>query len=50
MLNLLRPSYFVPLHGEYRQLSQHAALAEPMRAAGVQESFILQSGDVLEID
>jgi ribonuclease J len=50
MLNLLRPRYFVPLHGEYRQLSQHAALAEPLRAAGVEESFILQSGDVLEID
>jgi ribonuclease J len=50
MLNLLRPRYFVPLHGEYRQLSQHAALTEPMRAAGIQESFILQSGDVLEID
>jgi ribonuclease J len=50
MLNLLRPRYFVPLHGEYRQLSQHASLTEPMRAAGIQESFILQSGDVLEID
>jgi ribonuclease J len=49
MLNLLRPRYFVPLHGEYRQLSQHAALAEPMRAAGVKQAFILQSGDVLEI-
>jgi len=48
MLNLLRPRYLVPLHGEYRQLHQHAALAEPMRAAGVKESFILQSGDVLE--
>lgn len=49
MLNLLRPKYFVPLHGEYRQLSQHAALAEPMKAAGVEQSFILESGDVLEI-
>lgn len=49
MLNLLRPRFFVPLHGEYRQLSQHAALAEPMRAAGVEEAFILQSGDVLEL-
>jgi ribonuclease J len=50
MLNLLRPRYFVPLHGEYRQLSQHAALVEPMRAAGVEEAFILQSGDRLELD
>jgi ribonuclease J len=50
MLNIVRPRYFVPLHGEYRQLSQHAALAEPMRAAGVEEAFLLQSGDVLEFD
>ena len=28
MLSLVRPRYFVPVHGEYRQLSQHARVAE----------------------
>ena len=27
MLSLVRPRYFVPVHGEYRQLSQHARVA-----------------------
>jgi ribonuclease J len=50
MLNLVRPKYFVPIHGEYRQLSQHIGLAEQLRGSGLEESFLLQSGDVLEID
>jgi ribonuclease J len=32
LLNLVRPKFFVPLHGEYRQLFRHAALAEQMGA------------------
>jgi ribonuclease J len=50
MLNLLRPKYFVPVHGEYRQLARHITLAEPLRAVGLEDSFLLQSGEVLEID
>ena len=50
MLNLVRPKYFVPVHGEYRQLSQHISLAETLRGSGIEDSFLLQSGDVLEID
>ena len=50
VLNLVRPRYFMPIHGEYRQLSKHARLAEHLRFAGLEETFIMESGDVLEID
>lgn len=49
MLNLIKPKYFVPIHGEYRMLNAHADLAE---AVGVEPENIrvLEDGDVLEID
>ena len=50
VLNLVRPKYFVPIHGEYRQLSAHLRLAQHLRSFGLEDSFLLQSGDVLEID
>ena len=50
ILNLVRPKYFVPVHGEYRQLSKHARLAQHLSHSGLQESFVLESGDTLEID
>ena len=50
VLNLVRPKYFMPIHGEFRQLSKHARLAEHLRQVGLQETFIVDSGDVLEID
>jgi len=50
LLNLLRPKYFLPIHGEYRQMSIHASHAQHMRMNGVEESFILETGDTLEID
>jgi ribonuclease J len=50
VLNLVRPKYFVPIHGEYRQLSGHLRLAQHLRSSGLEDSFLLQSGDVLEID
>jgi len=48
MLNLVRPRYFVPVHGEYRHLMAHAQLAWDV---GVAESgiFVLEDGDVLEL-
>ena len=48
MLNLVRPKYFVPIHGEHRHKVYHARLAEK---TGVPTSniFILEDGDVLEI-
>ena len=50
VLNLVRPRYFVPLHGEYRQLSKHAQLAQHLQHSGLKDTFILESGDTLEID
>lgn len=48
MLNIIRPRYFMPVHGEYRHLSFHAQLAEKV---GIPRDniFILENGDVLEI-
>ena len=47
MLNLTRPRYFVPIHGEYRQLHSHARLA---RSSGIPPERILlpEDGDLLE--
>jgi len=50
VLNLCRPKYFMPIHGEFRQLSKHARLAEHLRYAGLQDSFIMDTGEILEID
>jgi ribonuclease J len=50
VLNLVRPRYFMPIHGEFRQLSKHARLADHLRFAGLEETFVMESGDVLEID
>jgi ribonuclease J len=50
VLNLVRPRFFMPIHGEYRQLSRHAALASHLRNAGLEETFLLDTGDTLEID
>jgi ribonuclease J len=48
MLQLTRPRYFVPIHGEYRHLVKHQKLAQDV---GVPQDhcFILEDGDVLEI-
>ncbi|MGO9439226.1 MAG: ribonuclease J [Terriglobales bacterium] len=50
MLNLIRPRYFVPIHGEYWQMSKHAKLASHLTTLGLEDTFILESGQVLEID
>jgi len=50
VLNLVRPRYFMPIHGEFRQLSKHARLADHLRFAGLEETFIMDMGDVLEFD
>src|SRR5580704_17339895 len=50
VLNLVRPRFFVPIHGEYRQLAQHAKLAQHLSHLGLEDTFLLESGDTLEID
>lgn len=48
MLTLMKPKYFIPIHGEYRMLHIHRQLAE---AIGVEEgnTFILRNGDIVDI-
>ena len=47
LLQLVRPKYFIPLHGEYRQLFQQAALAEQVGAVSGQ-IFLLETGQPVE--
>jgi len=47
LLQLVRPKYFVPLHGEYRQLFRQAALAEQLGAVSG-EIFLIESGQPIE--
>ncbi|HCR38268.1 MAG TPA: ribonuclease J [Synergistaceae bacterium] len=49
MLSLVRPQYFVPLHGEYRHLVRHAKLAQEMDIPQ-KNTFVLQNGDVLSLN
>lgn len=48
MLTLMKPKYFIPIHGEYRMLCQHRLLAE---SVGVESEniFIINNGDVIDI-
>src|SRR6266481_4122566 len=49
IINLVKPRYFIPIHGEYRQLRRHAELAGSMHGA-VGKVMLIETGDVLEID
>ena len=48
LLNLVKPKFFIPIHGEYRHLSLHARLAKTM---GIPESntFLMENGNILEL-
>ncbi len=48
LLSVVRPKFFMPIHGEYRHLSLHARLAE---SVGIPKEniFLLEDGDVLEL-
>ena len=47
LLNLVRPRYFIPIHGEYRQLFRHAALAQQVGAVSG-EILLLEDGQPIE--
>lgn len=49
MLTLMKPTYFIPIHGEYRMLHHHRQLAE---SVGVEKgnTFIIRNGDVVDIE
>ncbi len=49
LLSLVKPRYFVPIHGEYRHLSLHARLAESV-GISPENIFVLEDGDVLELN
>jgi ribonuclease J len=48
LLSLVKPKFFVPVHGEYRHLKLHASLAQSM---GIPQDniFVLDNGDILEL-
>ena len=47
MINLVRPKFFIPIHGDYRHLKRHAELAGSLGI--VERTILLEDGDVLEL-
>jgi ribonuclease J len=47
LLNLVRPRYFIPIHGEYRQLFRHSALAHAVGAVS-EEILLIEDGQPIE--
>jgi ribonuclease J len=48
MLSLVRPQYFVPIHGEYRQLARHARIAT--RVSPSTKVILAENGDLIRFD
>ena len=48
LINLVRPKFFIPVHGDYRNLVRHAGLA--METGAVEHAIVIEDGDVLELD
>jgi ribonuclease J len=48
LINLVRPKFFIPVHGNYGNLRKHAQLA--METGAVEHTIIIEDGDVLELD
>lgn len=49
LVSLVRPRHFIPVHGEYRQLCQNAALARSLRIPKL-EAHVALDGEILELD
>lgn len=47
ILSLVKPRYFIPVHGEARHLFKHAGLA---KSVGIRDVFIPETGKVIELD
>jgi len=47
-MNLVKPKFFMPIHGEYRHLTLHAKLAETVGIPR-ENIFVLEDGNVLEL-
>ncbi|MFM7144092.1 MAG: ribonuclease J [Alphaproteobacteria bacterium] len=50
MIQLVRPRFFVPVHGEYRHLVEHRRLAADTGLLPLDRCLLLEDGDVLELD
>lgn len=48
MLNLMKPKYFMPIHGEFRMLRHHAMIAESVGIAK-EDIFVADMGEIVEI-
>ncbi|HEY1649247.1 MAG TPA: ribonuclease J [Terracidiphilus sp.] len=48
LINLVRPKFFIPIHGDYRFLRRHASIA--LETGAVEHAIVIEDGDVLELD
>jgi ribonuclease J len=48
LINLVRPKFFIPVHGNYGNLRKHAQVA--METGAVEHAIVIEDGDVLELD
>jgi ribonuclease J len=48
LINLVRPKFFIPVHGNYGNLRKHAQMA--METGAVEHAIVIEDGDVLELD
>ncbi|MGA3081210.1 MAG: ribonuclease J [Terracidiphilus sp.] len=48
LINLVRPKFFIPVHGNYGNLRKHAQVA--LETGAVEHAIVIEDGDVLELD